>query len=56
MGGTIHQEDRQCRGCRLSSGLEVHGPVLPPSLVLPPEQYPSVLITDVKSSNAVTIR
>ncbi|XP_044047697.1 tudor domain-containing protein 7A isoform X2 [Siniperca chuatsi] len=38
------------------SGLEVLGPVVPPCLVLPSEQYPSVLITDVKSSNALTIR
>uniref|UniRef100_A0A671USQ7 Tudor domain containing 7 a n=1 Tax=Sparus aurata TaxID=8175 RepID=A0A671USQ7_SPAAU len=40
----------------LPSGLEVVGAVLPPPLVPPSEQYPSVLITDAKSSNTVTIR
>lgn len=53
---TDGQKGQQCRGHRLPSGLEVLGSVLPPSLVLPSEQYPSVLITDAKSSNAVTIR
>uniref|UniRef100_A0A673AML9 Tudor domain containing 7 a n=1 Tax=Sphaeramia orbicularis TaxID=375764 RepID=A0A673AML9_9TELE len=31
-------------------------PVVPPPLVFPSEQYPSVLITDAKSCNAVTVR
>lgn len=56
MEATDGQESQQCRSHPLSSGLEVLGPVLPPFLVLPSEQYPSVLITDAKSSNAVTIR
>ncbi|XP_068448627.1 tudor domain-containing protein 7A [Clinocottus analis] len=43
-------------GHPLPSGMEVLGPVVPPCLVLPSEQYPSVLIADAKRSNAVTIR
>lgn len=39
----------------LPSGVEVVGPV-PPHLVLPSEQYPSVFIADAKSSNAITVR
>uniref|UniRef100_A0A8C4E056 Tudor domain containing 7 a n=1 Tax=Dicentrarchus labrax TaxID=13489 RepID=A0A8C4E056_DICLA len=35
---------------------KVLGSVEPPYLALPSEQYPSVLITDAKSSNAVTVR
>ncbi|XP_040892353.1 tudor domain-containing protein 7A [Toxotes jaculatrix] len=50
------QDNQQCRIHPLPSGLEVLSPVVPPCLALPSEQYPSVLITDVKSSNAVTIR
>ncbi|XP_034044543.1 tudor domain-containing protein 7B-like [Thalassophryne amazonica] len=38
------------------SGLEVLGPVVPPALVPPLVQYPSVLITDAKSTTAVTVR
>lgn len=53
---TDNQETRQGRSHLLPSGLEVLGPALAPCLVLPSQQYPSVLITDVKSSNAVTIR
>ncbi|XP_070775926.1 tudor domain-containing protein 7A [Enoplosus armatus] len=53
---TVSQESQQCRSLPLPSGLEVLGPVVPPCLVLPSEQYPSVLITDAKSSNALTIR
>ncbi|XP_076585153.1 tudor domain-containing protein 7A [Chaetodon auriga] len=49
-------ESRQCRSHPLPSDVEVLGPMLPPSLVPPSEQYPSVLIADVKSSDAVTIR
>lgn len=40
----------------LPSGLEILGSVVPPRLALPPEQYPSVLITDAKGSSAVTVR
>ncbi|CAL9700501.1 unnamed protein product [Knipowitschia caucasica] len=40
----------------LPSGLEVVGSIGPPRLALPSEQYPSVLITDAKGSNAVTVR
>ncbi|XP_040041372.2 tudor domain-containing protein 7A isoform X1 [Gasterosteus aculeatus] len=43
-------------GRPLPSGLEVLGPVVPPCLVLPSEQYPSVLITNVKGSNDITLR
>ncbi|XP_071359624.1 tudor domain-containing protein 7A isoform X4 [Trachinotus anak] len=53
---TGSQESQQCRSHPLPSGVEVVGPVTPPCLVLPSEQYPSVLITDAKSSNAVTVR
>lgn len=50
------QGSQQCRSRPLPSGLEVVSPVVPTYLVLPLEQYPSVLITDAKSSNTVTIR
>ncbi|XP_077381543.1 tudor domain-containing protein 7A [Festucalex cinctus] len=43
-------------GHQLPSGLEVIGSVVPACLVHPSVQYPSVLVTDAKSSNAVTIR
>lgn len=56
MEATDSQESQKCRGHPVPSGLEVLGPVVPPCLVLPSEQYPSVLITDAKSSNAVTVR
>ncbi|XP_032385875.1 tudor domain-containing protein 7A isoform X2 [Etheostoma spectabile] len=56
MEDTYSQEGQQCRSHPLPSGLEVLGPVVPPCLVLPSEQYPSVLITDAKGSNAVTVR
>ncbi|XP_054460020.1 LOW QUALITY PROTEIN: tudor domain-containing protein 7A [Anoplopoma fimbria] len=56
MEATQGHESQQCRSHPLPSGLEVLGPVVPPCLVLPSEQYPSVLITDAKSSTAVTIR
>ncbi|XP_035856662.1 tudor domain-containing protein 7A isoform X3 [Sander lucioperca] len=56
MEATYSQESQQCRSHPLPSGLEVLGPMVPPCLVLPSEQYPSVLITDAKGSNAVTVR
>ncbi|XP_059192805.1 tudor domain-containing protein 7B-like isoform X2 [Centropristis striata] len=56
MEATNGQESQPSRGHPLPSGLEVSGPVVPPCLVLPSEQYPSVLITEAKSSNAVTVR
>ncbi|XP_028306396.1 LOW QUALITY PROTEIN: tudor domain-containing protein 7A [Gouania willdenowi] len=46
----------QCSSHTLPSGLKVQGPVIPPPLVFPSEQYPSVLVTEAKSSNALTIR
>ncbi|XP_060908783.1 tudor domain-containing protein 7A [Labrus mixtus] len=49
-------ESQQGRSLFRPSGLEVLSLVVPPSLVLPTEQYPSVLVTDATSSNAVTIR
>ncbi|KAM8772193.1 tudor domain-containing protein 7A [Acanthopagrus schlegelii] len=49
-------DSQQCSRHPLPSGLEVVGAVMPPPLVPPSEQYPSVLITDAKSSNTVTIR
>ncbi|XP_075946876.1 tudor domain-containing protein 7A [Anarhichas minor] len=55
MEATQGHEGQPCRSHLPPSGLEVLGPV-PPSLVLPSEQYPSVLIIDAKRSNAVTIR
>ncbi|XP_054636012.1 tudor domain-containing protein 7A [Dunckerocampus dactyliophorus] len=44
------------RSHSLLSGVEIVGPVVPPCLVHPSMQYPSVLVIDAKSSNAVTIR
>uniref|UniRef100_A0A3B5MEZ0 Tudor domain containing 7 a n=1 Tax=Xiphophorus couchianus TaxID=32473 RepID=A0A3B5MEZ0_9TELE len=40
----------------LPSGLEALGPVVPPPLTQPPEDCPSVLVTEAKSTNALTIR
>ncbi|XP_008414332.1 tudor domain-containing protein 7A isoform X2 [Poecilia reticulata] len=40
----------------LPSGLDVLGPVVPPPLAPPPEDCPSVLVTEAKSTNALTIR
>lgn len=48
--------DSRPPGHYLPSGVEVVSPVMPSFLVLPSEQYPSVLITEAKGSNAVTIR
>ncbi|XP_035515275.1 tudor domain-containing protein 7A [Morone saxatilis] len=56
MEDTDDQKSQKCRSPPLPSGLEVLGSVEPTYLVLPSEQYPSVLITDAKSSNAVTVR
>ncbi|XP_027139011.1 tudor domain-containing protein 7A isoform X1 [Larimichthys crocea] len=53
---TGSQENQQSRNHPLPSGLEVLAPVVPPCLVLPSDQYPSVLISDAPSSNAVTLR
>ncbi|XP_078021949.1 tudor domain-containing protein 7A [Epinephelus lanceolatus] len=53
---TDSQDSQRGKSHPLPSGLEVLGPVVPPSLVLPSEQYPSVLITDAQSSSAVTVR
>lgn len=49
-------EDKQCKEQKLPSGVKVWAPVMPPCLVGPSVQYSSVLITDVNSSNAITIR
>ncbi|XP_072319544.1 tudor domain-containing protein 7A [Eucyclogobius newberryi] len=49
-------EPTEERAHPLPSGLEVVGVTAPPHLLLPSEQYPSVLITDAKGSNAVTVR
>lgn len=54
--GATEGHDSQLRGHCLPSGVEVVSPVMPSHLVLPSEQYPSVLITEAKGSNAVTIR
>lgn len=48
--------DSRPRGHFLPSGVEVVSPVMPSRLVRPLEQYPSVLITEAKGSNVVTIR
>ncbi|XP_026214692.1 tudor domain-containing protein 7A isoform X2 [Anabas testudineus] len=53
---TDSKESQQCRCHTLPSGIQILGTVVPPFLVFPSEQYPSVLITDGISSNAVTIR
>ncbi|KAK2815923.1 hypothetical protein Q5P01_026390 [Channa striata] len=50
------EDKQQSRRHALPSGLKVVGAVIPPCLVSPKEQYPSVLITDAKTSNAVTVR
>ncbi|KAK5866187.1 hypothetical protein PBY51_020397 [Eleginops maclovinus] len=50
------QASQPSRSRLLPSGLEVLGPVVPPGLLLPSEQYPSVLVTESKGSNAVTLR
>lgn len=53
----LHQQEcRECKSPPLPSGVEVVGPVFPARLVLPSEQYPSVLVADAKNSNTVTIR
>lgn len=56
MNVTDGQESQQCTSNPLPSGLEVVGSIVPPRLTLPSEQYPSVLVTEAKSSNAVTVR
>ncbi|XP_029020138.1 tudor domain-containing protein 7A isoform X2 [Betta splendens] len=56
MDTTDCEESPECRSHPLPSGLQVLSDVVPHRLVPPSEQFPSVLITDVKSSNAVTIR
>ena len=53
---TDEDKANHCSDRTLPSGLEVWAPVVPPCLISPSVQYSSVLITDVKSSNAVTIR
>uniref|UniRef100_UPI003AAD656D tudor domain-containing protein 7A-like n=1 Tax=Centroberyx gerrardi TaxID=166262 RepID=UPI003AAD656D len=52
--GTTESQESPCRSP--PSGLKVLGSVVPPPLVLPSEQYPSVLVTNAKNSNAVTVR
>lgn len=49
-------EDKQCKEQMLPSGVKVWGAVMPPCLVGPSVQYSSVLIAEVNSSNAITIR
>ncbi|KAM9856959.1 tudor domain-containing protein 7A [Aulostomus maculatus] len=56
MEATEVQDTKRCRNHSLPSSVEMVGPVVPPPLVLPSEQFPSVLVTDAVSSNAVTIR
>ncbi|XP_034454399.1 tudor domain-containing protein 7A [Hippoglossus hippoglossus] len=55
MEATDGQARQQC-SCPFPSGLEVPMPKITPGLPRPSEQYPSVLVTDAQSSNAVTIR
>ncbi|KAM7393995.1 hypothetical protein PAMP_020824 [Pampus punctatissimus] len=56
MEATDTQDSQQCRSHPLPSGLKVVNSVVPACLIPPSEQYPSVLITEAKSSNSVTIR
>ncbi|XP_068178460.1 tudor domain-containing protein 7A [Antennarius striatus] len=56
MEATGDQEIQQHGLSYLPSGLEVVGCEVPPCLVSPTEQYPSVLVTDATSSNTVTVR
>ncbi|XP_029912661.1 tudor domain-containing protein 7A isoform X1 [Myripristis murdjan] len=51
---TVSQESQPCRS--LPSGVKVLSSVVPPLLVLPSDQYPSVLVTDALNSNTVTVR
>ncbi|KAM4603890.1 tudor domain-containing protein 7A [Polymixia lowei] len=53
---TNGQEGQPCSSPPPPSGLEVVSSVAPPPLVLPTEQYPSVLVTEAKNSNTVTVR
>ncbi|KAL3067125.1 hypothetical protein OYC64_016968 [Pagothenia borchgrevinki] len=53
---TDSQESQQCRRRLLPSGLEVLGSAVPQGLLLPAEPYPSVLVTEAKGSNVVTLR
>ena len=39
-----------------ASGVRVLGVQAPPSLTLPTEQYPSVLVADARGSDRVTVR
>ncbi|XP_034044542.1 tudor domain-containing protein 7A-like [Thalassophryne amazonica] len=49
------QETLQHKKNNHPNRLEVIGPVAPPSLVPPPEQNPSVLVNDAKSTTAATV-
>ncbi|XP_061685862.1 tudor domain-containing protein 7A isoform X2 [Syngnathoides biaculeatus] len=59
---TVNLEETDSRGSQktrtyhLPSGIDVIGPGIPANLVHPSLQYPSVLVIDAKTSNAVTIR
>lgn len=57
-GGAAGAADSDCTGSRLSipSGVALVSPVTPPPLVVPLDQYPSVLVTETCSSSTVTIR
>ncbi|KAM9769521.1 tudor domain-containing protein 7A [Menidia menidia] len=49
-------DSQQCKSSPLPSGLEVLGSRVPPRLKPPSGQYSSVLVTEAKSGNGVTIR
>ncbi|XP_061534830.1 tudor domain-containing protein 7A [Phycodurus eques] len=53
---TDSRDSQKSRSYHLPSGVNVIGPKIPACLVHPSMQYPSVLVIDAKSSNAVTIR
>lgn len=57
-GGAGGAADSDCTGSCLSipSGVALVSPVTPPPLVVPLDQYPSVLVTETRSSSTVTIR
>uniref|UniRef100_A0A8C3GCX2 Tudor domain containing 7 a n=1 Tax=Cyclopterus lumpus TaxID=8103 RepID=A0A8C3GCX2_CYCLU len=55
MKDTQHHVDQPCRSHPLPSGLEVLGPVVPPCLVLPSEQYPSVFVFEDYHAQIVSL-
>ncbi|XP_056136395.1 tudor domain-containing protein 7A [Lampris incognitus] len=53
---TKSKASNSCSSSILPSGLGALAPVLPPPLIVPTEQFSSVLVTDAKNTKAVTVR